>query len=242
MKNIKCYHCHEVTSLDSVQPGVTVACEHCGKTLVQYPSTAKVEQNQKCAFCGTSINDEEISAICPSCGIEYHDECWEENKGCATYGCEYTGCLDTVKPSAKTSGAPLPPSPLPEGDYTTVPRLSKTKDAPDQQKKRQRNILFLQGALMGGGWCVAALCCVWSVGVLLDYVGWFLQRTGKGFRSFELYNAYFGLLCVTVMIITGYYLIKFQGDVEKMLLSLKERWVVIVCLTTVLLVILALCQ
>lgn len=44
-------------------------------------------QKNICTFCQTPIKNEEEELICPSCTSPYHIDCWEENKGCAVYGC-----------------------------------------------------------------------------------------------------------------------------------------------------------
>lgn len=40
-----------------------------------------------CPFCKTEINEGDTVKVCPSCGIPHHESCWEENKGCTTFGC-----------------------------------------------------------------------------------------------------------------------------------------------------------
>lgn len=40
-----------------------------------------------CPFCKTEIKEGEAVKICPACGIPHHEACWEENKGCTTFGC-----------------------------------------------------------------------------------------------------------------------------------------------------------
>jgi hypothetical protein len=40
-----------------------------------------------CTFCQTPIKNEDEEFLCPSCNSPYHNECWDENKGCAVYGC-----------------------------------------------------------------------------------------------------------------------------------------------------------
>ncbi|MCX7047565.1 MAG: hypothetical protein NTX50_19030 [Candidatus Sumerlaeota bacterium] len=40
-----------------------------------------------CAICRWPIQPREARRACPSCGAEYHEDCWTENKGCAIYGC-----------------------------------------------------------------------------------------------------------------------------------------------------------
>lgn len=49
------------------------------------PETSPAETCQFC-FCATGTADG--LTACPECHSVYHTECWEENGGCAVYGCE----------------------------------------------------------------------------------------------------------------------------------------------------------
>jgi hypothetical protein len=40
-----------------------------------------------CPYCQTNIKESADKIICPSCHTPHHKECWEENRGCTTYGC-----------------------------------------------------------------------------------------------------------------------------------------------------------
>ncbi len=40
-----------------------------------------------CPFCKTEIKENDEVKVCPECGIPHHATCWEENKGCTTFGC-----------------------------------------------------------------------------------------------------------------------------------------------------------
>lgn len=40
-----------------------------------------------CPFCKMKIKEGDTVKVCPACGIPHHEGCWEENKGCTTYGC-----------------------------------------------------------------------------------------------------------------------------------------------------------
>ena len=41
-----------------------------------------------CPFCKTEIKEGDEVKVCPECGIPHHAACWEENKGCTTFGCK----------------------------------------------------------------------------------------------------------------------------------------------------------
>jgi hypothetical protein len=42
-----------------------------------------------CPYCQTNIKNSADVITCPSCKNVHHKECWEENKGCTTFGCKY---------------------------------------------------------------------------------------------------------------------------------------------------------
>lgn len=48
---------------------------------------AQDEQGHACAICQTAIGPGEPVGRCPTCDAPFHGECWEENGGCASYGC-----------------------------------------------------------------------------------------------------------------------------------------------------------
>jgi hypothetical protein len=45
---------------------------------------------KNCSICQTSISPDNEIKICERCKSAFHVECWNENNGCATYGCENT--------------------------------------------------------------------------------------------------------------------------------------------------------
>ena len=63
-----------------------------------------------CPFCKTEIKEADAVMVCPACGIAHHAECWNENKGCTTFGCSQQHYeAQQTNPSAVCSncGAPL---------------------------------------------------------------------------------------------------------------------------------------
>ncbi len=44
-------------------------------------------------ICGTHVDEEEDTITCAECGTTYHAACWQENRGCATYGCGQVNAL-----------------------------------------------------------------------------------------------------------------------------------------------------
>ncbi len=42
---------------------------------------------KKCAYCMTDLTAHDEVLFCGACGIPHHEDCWNENGGCATFGC-----------------------------------------------------------------------------------------------------------------------------------------------------------
>ena len=53
---------------------------------------------KRCAICHSLIQTGDPVHFCPECDAEYHEVCWNEIGGCATYGC--TAAAQAEKPSA----------------------------------------------------------------------------------------------------------------------------------------------
>jgi hypothetical protein len=51
------------------------------------PSLPQTPTALVCAICQTSIQANDPKSACPACQAEYHSDCWQENSGCAIYGC-----------------------------------------------------------------------------------------------------------------------------------------------------------
>lgn len=43
-----------------------------------------------CSICQTEMIRGEWATCCSACNLSYHSECWQENGGCAQYGCQNT--------------------------------------------------------------------------------------------------------------------------------------------------------
>jgi len=41
-----------------------------------------------CPFCQTVLNENDHAFTCSACGAPHHADCWNENDGCTTYGCQ----------------------------------------------------------------------------------------------------------------------------------------------------------
>jgi len=43
-----------------------------------------------CPYCRFPVLDSEGAVVCPSCDTPHHRDCWEENGGCARFGCPHS--------------------------------------------------------------------------------------------------------------------------------------------------------
>ena len=51
------------------------------------PIQSSQSRGALCAICQSPIAPEDADTHCPDCHSRYHAECWQENGGCAVYGC-----------------------------------------------------------------------------------------------------------------------------------------------------------
>ena len=63
---------------------------------------------RECAICQSSIYPAETTHTCPSCGLVFHTECWQENFGCASYGCSQVNALAPKVDVPPAADLPLP--------------------------------------------------------------------------------------------------------------------------------------
>ena len=64
---------------------------------LQSPKPAPVARTgpeQVCGVCHAPITVFDNATTCPACGLVFHADCWEENRGCSAYGCAQVGALD----------------------------------------------------------------------------------------------------------------------------------------------------
>jgi hypothetical protein len=75
-----------------------------------------------CPYCLTVLSGE--SRRCGTCGASHHFDCWRENDGCATLGCDgsHRAPVDAEEPAAAPGPWPTaPPQPAPFGAVPPIP-------------------------------------------------------------------------------------------------------------------------
>ena len=90
----QCSSCEQHLEAPLEAADCALACPNCNSS-IRVPSvseTARVGSETyvpgtDCAICQTAISTEDAKTGCPECKAEYHSDCWQENGGCAVYGC-----------------------------------------------------------------------------------------------------------------------------------------------------------
>src|SRR5581483_11213091 len=106
--NGTCRYCrHRVRIPDAAHYGlelVELEAEDDGAVATLAPPATATDV--KCSICQWAIGEQEQTHVCPSCGLKFHAECWKENYGCSSYGCEQVNALH---PDRETSAAVATP-------------------------------------------------------------------------------------------------------------------------------------
>jgi hypothetical protein len=71
----------------------------------------------RCTICHTLIAPEDPVAECPTCRQQYHQGCWDELGGCATYGCQEAAPAEKPQPAAVVGAG--------WGDWKTCPHCRR---------------------------------------------------------------------------------------------------------------------
>lgn len=54
----------------------------------------------RCSICYTLIAETDEATACPECRQDYHKSCWDEIRGCGTYGCKQAAVAQKPPPPA----------------------------------------------------------------------------------------------------------------------------------------------
>lgn len=66
-----------------------------------------------CGVCHWPVEAGEKRHKCPSCGLDFHLDCWKENHGCSAYGCNQVNALAPKKrPATPTIGPVVKDKPV----------------------------------------------------------------------------------------------------------------------------------
>ncbi|HMO27331.1 MAG TPA: FHA domain-containing protein, partial [Tepidisphaeraceae bacterium] len=95
-------------------------CPSCGSinTIEGTPAPASAEtfaeqavaSGAVCGVCQWAIEPGDAVTVCPGCATRFHTECWRENRGCSSYGCEQVNALDPQRDAAAPAAPPSLPT------------------------------------------------------------------------------------------------------------------------------------
>jgi len=174
MKKIHCLSCGQITDVPVIHPGDTVSCENCREKLVSVPVGDTSGPLHQCAYCSTEVSESEITVFCPECGMEYHQECWEENEGCAAYGCP----MEKNRSSAVNTMTPPPiPGSADPSSFLKIPMPSSSAAPIGPSGKMWTE--YLEKGLTILFYTAAVLVSVGGAGILLFAAGVFLCCLGS---------------------------------------------------------------
>jgi hypothetical protein len=83
MAALPCPQCGQPMQTDG-QPSAASACPACSSRSSLAPAN---ERSALCAICQSPFGPADERTDCPGCSAPYHADCWQENGGCAVYGC-----------------------------------------------------------------------------------------------------------------------------------------------------------
>lgn len=86
---LQCPRCKQAIDISDL-PQFMFQCPGCNEEI----DLSRLREQTCPICCGEFVADDSI-VICPDCKTVYHSECWDENRGCSTYGCNSTKHLET---------------------------------------------------------------------------------------------------------------------------------------------------
>lgn len=94
-------------------------------------SATKQDTGKSCPFCRFPIKERDEVVACGECHSPHHEDCWEENGGCAVSGC--AGAPESAGSGSSSGGSHIPPVAGPSKKKVTLdPRPAM------RRRKRQR--------------------------------------------------------------------------------------------------------
>jgi len=94
--DFQCPECAHPLERPSSLPEATLVCPNCKAevrtTTMETPTEPRTGSSRGgalpvCSICLSPISSDEARTTCSECHADYHADCWQENVGCATYGC-----------------------------------------------------------------------------------------------------------------------------------------------------------
>lgn len=145
-KLVRC-RCGHVGWAPAFVTGLSVRCRRCKRRITVEDDVAPAAIVAVCAGCRDAVAPGQASHVCPSCGATMHASCYEELRGCATYGC------DRVNEHATPHDVHAP-------DAAETPEAATVDDRPPHHDRWTIALLALVGLPLFGvpaiGWSLFA--------------------------------------------------------------------------------------
>ncbi len=176
---------------------MTVICPKCGTKLnagsmaagaLECPSCGESIdmdslRSANCPICCSPFAEKDEVCICPNCKTPHHAECWENNRGCSTYGCDSAHHEETHLENA-SNAADLAPGPMYGSDKISISLDEVNSERVDAEIHRQ-DIAARMAAhqeqveantpparRFGGGFFRKAVVYMAVFGFIASVVGW----------------------------------------------------------------------
>jgi hypothetical protein len=85
------------------------------------------EVGKTCPYCRFPLKPGEQVMTCPACKVPHHADCWSENRGCTTYGCQGGASAAPAQPVATGFRPPVVNRPLGPGGLPSFDSLQQTE-------------------------------------------------------------------------------------------------------------------
>lgn len=73
----------------------------------------QAETGRACPYCRFPLKEGVAIAVCGACGAAHHDDCWQDNGGCAVIACAGGPAAATANLPGEAGAAPVPSHPAP---------------------------------------------------------------------------------------------------------------------------------
>src|SRR5690349_324836 len=84
-KRVRCPQCQALVRVPA--PAGAAAPLPAPAARAAAPAPPRRDASSGCPVCLTPLDDAGPGVSCPACATRFHADCWEENGGCAVYGC-----------------------------------------------------------------------------------------------------------------------------------------------------------
>lgn len=98
-----------------------------------------------CPYCKTPLTEGDTVVVCGVCDMPHHLSCWQDNRGCTTFGC--TGSIkEIIEAKTERTTAPVAPAAPAPAAAPVRPAPSQATSAPKQVTQSEKPIETLYDA------------------------------------------------------------------------------------------------